>query len=364
MDRILQDYRYYLRMERRLSPNTVAAYGRDVAELLAALELEPRAVRTEDIERYLASRAGGDSRSEPGMTTQGTRFRVKPGMTTEEPRMTGKTEPGMTGNEEPGVTKEELGMTGTGTGKGHLAAGNSPAKLSKRSQARLLSSLRSFFDWLILEGERKDNPCDRIDAPKLGRYLPEVLSVEEVESILDSVDTNAGWTGLRDRAILEILYGCGLRVSEACSLQISHVYLQEGFVRVVGKGDKERLVPLGELAADAFRNYLDARPQAAEPAFDDVAFDDVAFLNKNGRPLSRVAIFNLVKKQALLAGVRKEISPHTFRHSFATHLIENGADLRVVQEMLGHESILTTEIYTHIDAATWQRAILDHHPRR
>ncbi len=288
--RILKDYRYYLRMERRLSPNTVAAYGRDVAELLEALELEPRAVRTEDIERYLASRAGD---------------------------------------------------------------------LSKRSQARLLSSLRSFFDWLILEGERNDNPCDRIDAPKLGRYLPEVLSVEEVAAILDSVDTNAGWTGLRDRAILEILYGCGLRVSEACGLQISHVYLQEGFVRVVGKGDKERLVPLGELAADAFRNYLDARPQAAEPAFDDVAF-----LNKNGRPLSRVAIFNLVKKQALLAGVRKEISPHTFRHSFATHLIENGADLRIVQEMLGHESILTTEIYTHIDTATWQRAILDHHPRR
>ncbi|MCR5070355.1 MAG: tyrosine recombinase XerD [Bacteroidales bacterium] len=288
--RILKDYRYYLRMERRLSPNTVAAYGRDVAELLEALELEPRAVRTEDIERYLASRAGD---------------------------------------------------------------------LSKRSQARLLSSLRSFFDWLILEGERQDNPCDRIDAPKLGRYLPEVLSVEEVTAILESVDTAAGWTGLRDRAILEILYGCGLRVSEACSLQISHVYLQEGFVRVVGKGDKERLVPLGEMAADAFKNYLDARPAAAEPAFDDVAF-----LNKNGRPLSRVAIFNLVKKQALLAGVRKEISPHTFRHSFATHLIENGADLRIVQEMLGHESILTTEIYTHIDTATWQRAILDHHPRR
>ena len=335
MDRILQDYRYYLRMERRLSPNTVAAYGRDVAELLAALELEPRAVRTEDIERYLASRAGGDSRSEPGMTieepgmtTQGTRFRVKPGMTKEEPGM---------------PTREP----------------EKPKALSKRSQARLLSSLRSFFDWLILEGERKDNPCDRIDAPKLGRYLPEVLSVEEVESILDSVDTNAGWTGLRDRAILEILYGCGLRVSEACSLLISHVFLSEGFVRVVGKGNKERLVPLGEVAADAFAAYLAARPAPAEPAFDDVAF-----LNKNGRPLSRVAIFNLVKQQALIAGVNKEISPHTFRHSFATHLIERGADLRVVQEMLGHESILTTEIYTHIDTATWQAAILAHHPRK
>ena len=289
-DRILKDYRYYLRVERALSPNTVAAYARDVSEFLAAADLAPRAVRPEDIERYLVARAGGD--------------------------------------------------------------------LSKRSQARLLSALRSFFDWLILEGERPDNPCDRVEAPKLGRYLPEVLSVEEVEKILNSVTGN-DWRALRDRAILEILYGCGLRVSEACGLLISHVYLQQGFVRVVGKGNKERLVPLGEMAADAFRAYLEARPQAAEPAFDDIAF-----LNKNGRPLSRVAIFNLVKQQALIAGVNKEISPHTFRHSFATHLIERGADLRVVQEMLGHESILTTEIYTHIDTATWQAEILSHHPRR
>ena len=289
MDRILRDYRYYLRMERGLSPNTVAAYGRDVEEFLAAAELEPRAVRSGDVERYLAS-----------------------------------------------------------------------LTVSKRSQARLLSSLRSFFDWLVLEGERPDNPCELIEAPKLGRYLPEVLSVEEVTAILDSVNTDSGeWTALRDRAILEILYGCGLRVSEACGLLISHVYLKEGFVRVVGKGNKERLVPLGEMAAEAFASYLEARPQAAEPALDDIAF-----LNKNGRPLSRVAIFNLVRKQALLAGVNKEISPHTFRHSFATHLIENGADLRVVQEMLGHESILTTEIYTHIDTATWQAEVLSHHPRR
>ena len=289
MDRILRDYRYYLRMERGLSPNTVAAYGRDVEEFLAAAELEPRAIRSGDVERYLAS-----------------------------------------------------------------------LTVSKRSQARLLSSLRSFFDWLVLEGERPDNPCELIEAPKLGRYLPEVLSVEEVTAILDSVNTDSGgWTALRDRAILEILYGCGLRVSEACGLLISHVYLKEGFVRVVGKGNKERLVPLGEMAAEAFAGYLKARPQAAEPALDDIAF-----LNKNGRPLSRVAIFNLVRKQALLAGVNKEISPHTFRHSFATHLIENGADLRVVQEMLGHESILTTEIYTHIDTATWQAEVLSHHPRR
>lgn len=232
------------------------------------------------------------------------------------------------------------------------------ASLSKRSQARLLSALRSFFDWLVMEGERKDNPCDRIDSPKLGRYLPAVLSEEEVAAIIDSVKEDS-WTGLRDRAMLEILYGCGLRVSELCGLLISHVYLDEGFVRVVGKGDKERIVPIGGLASDAFAAYVAARP---EPAAQE--FDDFAFLNRSGKPLSRVSVFNLVKNQALVAGVNKEISPHTFRHSFATHLIAHGADLRAVQEMLGYESILTTEIYTHIDSATWQAAVLDHHPRK
>lgn len=230
--------------------------------------------------------------------------------------------------------------------------------LSKRSQARILSSLSSFFGWMILEGLRADNPCELVDRPKLGRYLPEVLSVEEVTAIMDSVPLKS-WQGLRDRAILEILYGCGLRVSEVCGLLISHVYLKEGFVRVVGKGDKERLVPIGGVAAECFANYLAARPEPSSRALDDLAF-----LNRFGEPLSRVSVFKMVKKQALLAGVRKEISPHTFRHSFATHLIENGADLRSVQEMLGHESILTTEIYTHIDSATWQAEVLKHHPRK
>ena len=231
-------------------------------------------------------------------------------------------------------------------------------RLSKRSQSRLLSSFRSFFDWLVMEGDRKDNPCDPIDSPKLGRYLPEVLSVEEVTSIIDSVDISK-WNGKRDRAVLEILYGCGLRVSEAVGLKISNVYLEEGFVRVVGKGDKERIVPMGEMAAEAVKEYLAARPEPASPQYDDILF-----LNRFGKAISRVALFSMVKRQAMAAGVNKEISPHTFRHSFATHLIENGADLRVVQEMLGHESILTTEIYTHIDSSTWQRAILEHHPRR
>ena len=230
--------------------------------------------------------------------------------------------------------------------------------LSERSQARVLSSLKSFFDWLVLDKVIKDNPCDKVDAPKIGRYLPDVLSEEEVSAIIDSVETKT-WQNVRDKAILEILYGCGLRVSEAVGLRISCVFLKEGFIRVIGKGNKERLVPLGEMAVEAVETYLEVRP---EPA--DTDSSDFLFLNRFGRSLSRVSMFTMIKKQALAAGIRKEISPHTFRHSFATHLLEHGADLRVVQEMLGHESISTTEIYTHIDNSTWQKEILTHHPRR
>lgn len=219
--------------------------------------------------------------------------------------------------------------------------------LSKRSQARILSSLNSFFDYLIKEGEREDNPASMVDSPKLGQYLPTVLSVEEVCSILDAA------ANPRNRAILEVLYGCGLRVSELCSLKISEVYLDELFVKVMGKGSKERLVPMAESTAEAISLYLAERKES------DSKHEDTLFLNRFGAALSRVAIFNLVKDTALRAGVTKNISPHTFRHSFATHLIENGADLRVVQEMLGHESILTTEIYTHVDSATWQKEIKD-----
>ena len=284
---ILKDFSFYLKVERRLSANTAAAYTGDVEGFFSACSLMPGEVCKEDIREHIAARAG---------------------------------------------------------------------KISKRSQARLLSSLKAFFDWCIVEGERKDNPCDAVDFPKLGQYLPEVLSVEEVEAIMDSVDLRSP-SGVRDRAILELLYGCGLRVSELCGLRISQVYLNEGFVRVVGKGDKERLVPLGEPAADAFRAWLDIRPEPAE-----AAYQDSAFLNLRGTPLSRVSVFKMINKQALLAGVDKEISPHSFRHSFATHLIAGGADLRIVQEMLGHESILTTEIYTHIDSRTWQASVLEHHP--
>lgn len=284
---LMKDYAYYLRIERRMSPNTVSAYCSDVEAFLAASGVSAQDAGPSDIVSYLESRSSG---------------------------------------------------------------------LSKRSQARLLSSLRSFFDWMVMENERTDNPCDGVDSPKLGRYLPEVLSVDEIDAIMESVTLDT-WQGVRDRAILEVLYGCGLRVSEACGLLISQLYVSERFVRVTGKGDKERIVPIGDAALDAVRAYAEVRP---EPA---AGCEDILFLNRFGKALSRVSVFNMVKKQALLAGVRKEISPHTFRHSFATHLIENGADLRIVQEMLGHESILTTEIYTHIDSATWQAAILSHHPR-
>lgn len=231
-------------------------------------------------------------------------------------------------------------------------------ELSKRSQARCLSSLTEFFNYLVLERVRTDNPCEFVAAPKLGRYLPEVLSVEEVSSIIDSVDTNSR-KGIRDKAILELLYGCGLRVSELCALKISQIYMEERFVRVIGKGKKERLVPMGDSAAAACADWLSVRGDSAEPRYEDFLF-----IGRFGTPLSRVSVFNIVKDKALKAGVTKEISPHTFRHCFATHLIENGADLRAVQEMLGHESLTTTEIYTHIDTATWQASILSHHPRK
>ena len=230
--------------------------------------------------------------------------------------------------------------------------------LSKRSQARVLSSLHSFYKWMIMEGEMTDNPSDAIEAPKLGKYLPAVLSVEEVDRLIAAVDLDSAF-GKRDRAMLETLYGLGLRVSELVSLRISSIWTEQGFVSVIGKGDKQRLVPLGGMARDAICDYLEVRGPAA-----DRESSDILFLNRFGRALTRVAVFKMIKAYAVKAGISKEISPHTLRHSFATHLIENGADLRAVQEMLGHESILTTEIYTHIDSSTWQRNILEHFPKR
>jgi len=232
------------------------------------------------------------------------------------------------------------------------------AGISKRTQARFLSSLKCFFEFMVMEQSRDTNPCDLLDAPKLNRYLPVVLSVEEMTAIIDSVDLSQP-TGHRNRAILDVMYSCGLRVSEVVSLKISDLFPDEGFIRVTGKGDKQRLVPIGAPAIHSVKNYL-ARSKRAYSA----AGDDILFLNRLHKPLSRVMVFNIVKEQAAAAGVTKTISPHTFRHSFATHLVENGADLRAVQEMLGHASILTTEIYTHIDSVHLRDTIISHHPRR
>lgn len=228
---------------------------------------------------------------------------------------------------------------------------------SKRSQARMLSSMHSFFNYLVGEHLIEEDPSDRVDGPKIGRYLPEVLSVEEVTAIIDSVDISTP-TGVRNRAMLETLYGLGLRVSELCSLRISNLFFKDGFVRITGKGDKQRLVPIGEPAKASILSYLEVRPQP-----DGHNYADILFLNRSGKSLSRVYVFGVVKRQAVSAGVDKNISPHTFRHSFATHLVENGADLRAVQELLGHSKITTTEIYTHIDSSTWQSDIISHHPR-
>ncbi len=224
---------------------------------------------------------------------------------------------------------------------------------SPRSQSRAISAIRSYYGWLRREKEIQEDPSVLVDLPKLDVYHPAVLSIEEVEAIMDSVDTST-WNGMRDRAILEVLYGCGLRVSEAVNLKYSDIFFKDKYIKVFGKGSKNRLVPLGDVAAEAIQKY-----SAVSPDPDS----DVVFLNKNGNKLSRVSVFNMVKKQAVLAGVTKEISPHTFRHSFATHLVENGADLRFVQMMLGHESILTTEIYTHLRSDIWNETILSHHPR-
>lgn len=231
-------------------------------------------------------------------------------------------------------------------------------KISKTSQARTISSLRSFFNFLMIEKAIEINPMEIIELPKLGRYLPEVLSVEEVENILNSVDLSMP-NGQRNRAILETLYSCGLRVSELVNLKISDIFFDEMFVRVLGKGSKERLVPIGKIAVKHINFYITGNRNSIKPK---KGCEDYVFLNNRGGKLTREMIFIIVKEHAAKANVVKNVSPHTFRHSFATHLIQNGADIRIVQEMLGHESIMTTEIYTHIDKMHLKSVIDKYHP--
>ena len=291
----LADFRSYLKLERSLSPNTLAAYGRDVEGLFAFLRekgvASPETATTADLEAYIAQRVSSN-------------------------------------------------------------------KLAKRSQARLISSIKSFFGFLDQEGRLEENPCDSLATPHLNPHLPSVLTYDEVEAILESVDLSKP-DGHRNRAMLEVLYSCGLRVSELVNLHISDLFPKEGYVRIIGKGNKQRLVPIGEYALEQINYWQEDR--RTWPIKKDA--EDILFINRRGGKLSRVYVFNLVKDRAAAVGITKEISPHTFRHSFATHLVENGADLRVVQEMLGHESILTTEIYTHIDSRKWQETILRYHPK-
>ena len=290
----LLEFRDYLKLERSLSPNTVAGYTSDVERYLAFLKelgVAPADADSDDIQRFVQERV-------------------------------------------------ETGLT-------------------KRSQSRLISSVKALYRFLDAEGRLQENPCDRIATPKLNVHLPTVLSVEEVLAILESVDLSQP-EGQRNRCILEVLYSCGLRVSELISLKISDIFPDEQFIRVFGKGSKQRIVPVGEPALKAIRLYREIRE--AGPV--QRGAEDILFLNRRGGKLSREMVFHIVKEQVAAAGIRKNVSPHTFRHSFATHLVENGADLRVVQQMLGHESILTTEIYTHVDTRKWQDTILKFHPSR
>lgn len=230
--------------------------------------------------------------------------------------------------------------------------------IKARSQARMVSGIRAFFKYLLMEKLIQEDPSELLELPKLGSKLPVVLSINEVEEILASIDMSRA-SGHRDRTMLEVLYGCGLRVSELSELLISNLHLDEGFIKVIGKGDKERLVPVGGKALQHISVYRDSVRNKEDAA---KGFEDHLFLNKFGRKLSRVSIFNLVKDCCARCGIKKNVSPHTFRHSFATHLVHGGADLRAVQEMLGHESITTTEIYSHLDRDYLKASIMEFHP--
>ena len=231
-------------------------------------------------------------------------------------------------------------------------------KINARSQSRVISSIRSFFKYLLLEKIVEENPSDLLENPKTGKKLPEFLTIKEVDELVQQVDRSKS-EGERNLAIIEVLYGCGLRVTELIELKISEIYWKEGFIRVIGKGNKERLVPLGKIASKHLKVYLN-EVRVHQKLSNE--FIDHVFLNKNGKKLSRVMVFKIIKRLTELAGIKKNVSPHTLRHSFATHLVEGGADLRAVQEMLGHQSITTTEIYTHLDKNYLKQSILDHHP--
>jgi integrase/recombinase XerD len=231
--------------------------------------------------------------------------------------------------------------------------------MSARTQARVISGIKAFYKFLIIDDLTDKDPTALLLAPHLGRKLPDILSIEEIDALIGAIDLSTP-QGHRNKAIIEVLYSCGLRVSELVNLNISNIHFDQAFIRVIGKGDKERLVPIGSKALKEINNYMPDRQKLPKIAKDS---EDILFLNNRGKKLTRVMIFTIVKELALKIGLKKSISPHTFRHSFASHLVDGGADLRAVQEMLGHESIITTEIYTHLDREYLRDVIIRYHPR-
>lgn len=240
----------------------------------------------------------------------------------------------------------------------NFAAGLRDIGIHPRSQARILSGIRSFFQFLLLDGYIEQDPSELLESPQIGKHLPDILNVEEIDSLIGAIDRSSR-EGQRNCAILETLYSCGLRVSELCNLKISDLYLDEGFIKVDGKGSKQRLVPISPKAIKEIRNYFPSRNEGLIKS----GFEDFLFISKFGKNISRIMVFHIIKELAEKTGLKKSISPHTFRHSFATHLLEGGANLRAIQSMLGHESIGTTEIYTHIDRTKLRDEIIRHHPR-
>ncbi|MGL4993473.1 MAG: site-specific tyrosine recombinase/integron integrase [Bacteroidales bacterium] len=230
--------------------------------------------------------------------------------------------------------------------------------INARSRKRILSGVKSFFQYLLIENYIESNPSELIESPRIGLKLPEVLSIEEIDRMIDTIDFSK-IEGERNRAIIEVLYSCGLRVTELCDLKFADIFPQEGFIRVIGKGDKQRLVPISESALA----YIGYSAESRSKFMVGSQEQDFVFVSRRGKPLTRMMIFNIITKQAELAGVKKKISPHTLRHSFATHLLERGANIRAIQQMMGHESITTTEVYLHLDKSALREAVLTHHPR-
>lgn len=240
----------------------------------------------------------------------------------------------------------------------HFSAGLRDIGISPRSQARILSGIRTFFYFLLIEDYIRQDPSELLESPQIGKHLPDILSVEEIDNLISAIDRSTR-EGQRNCAILETLYSCGLRVSELCNLKISDLYLNDGFIKVEGKGSKQRLVPISPRAIEEIKNYFITRNEGLiKPGYEDFLF-----ISKFGKNISRIMVFHIIKELADKIGLKKSISPHTFRHSFATHLLEGGANLRAIQSMLGHESIGTTEIYTHIDRRKLRDEIINHHPR-